>query len=205
MPKETFFNLPEEKRNMIRAVAIKEFATHTYDQASVNRIVANAEISKGSLYQYFEDKKDIFNYLIALMTEEKLKFVSPVMQNPDGYDFFTLIKELYVSGIRFAVENPEYAEIVNRLMETKNSKIYKEIMDENMDAAFKYFDGLIKKAIAKGEVRKEIDHKMFTYLIASMNEKIIEYFSEYVPEDDDEKILETVDNLIDLLKHGMAT
>ena len=47
MPKETFFNLPEEKRMLIRDIALDEFAEYPYDQASINRIVAKAGSGPG--------------------------------------------------------------------------------------------------------------------------------------------------------------
>ena len=53
MPKDTFFNLPEDKRALICKVALEEFGEYTFDQASINRIVAKAGIAKGSFYQYF--------------------------------------------------------------------------------------------------------------------------------------------------------
>ncbi|MCA2000505.1 MAG: TetR/AcrR family transcriptional regulator, partial [Chloroflexi bacterium] len=56
MPKQTFLNLPEEKRQAVVRAAIDEFADYGFEASSVNRIVANSGISKGSFYQYFEDK-----------------------------------------------------------------------------------------------------------------------------------------------------
>ena len=111
MPKETFFNLPEEKRALISKVAVDEFAEYSFEQASINRIVANSGIAKGSFYQYFEDKKDLFLYLVQLAAEEKLNYFSSVLGNPQAHDFFTLIREIYLSGMQFAVEHPEYAAI----------------------------------------------------------------------------------------------
>ena len=60
MPKDTFYNLPDEKRALIEDVAMREFATCGYDKASISRIVDTCGISKGSFYQYFLDKKDLF-------------------------------------------------------------------------------------------------------------------------------------------------
>ena len=67
MPKQTFLNLPEEKRNTIITAAINEFAEYGLENASTNRIVANSGISKGSFYQYFEDKQDVFMYLLTVV------------------------------------------------------------------------------------------------------------------------------------------
>ena len=74
MPKDTFFNLPEDKRTLICDVAIDEFAEYPFDQASINRIVAKSGIAKGSFYQYFEDKKDLFLHIMQLIAEEKINY-----------------------------------------------------------------------------------------------------------------------------------
>jgi TetR/AcrR family transcriptional regulator len=54
MPKQTFFNLPDEKRDLITDVVIDEFADNDYDKVSISRIVQRAGIAKGSFYQYFD-------------------------------------------------------------------------------------------------------------------------------------------------------
>ncbi|HQN45353.1 MAG TPA: helix-turn-helix domain-containing protein, partial [Anaerolineaceae bacterium] len=59
MPRPTFFNLPDEKRQKILEAAIDEFAERDYESASVSQIVIQAGIPKGSLYQYFVDKSDL--------------------------------------------------------------------------------------------------------------------------------------------------
>ena len=93
VPKDTFLNLPEDKRTLICDVAFDEFAEYPFEQASVNRIVANSGIAKGSFYQYFENKKDLFLYLMDLITEEKINFISPILRDPEDHDLFTLIRE----------------------------------------------------------------------------------------------------------------
>jgi AcrR family transcriptional regulator len=75
MPTNTFFNLPEEKKNKILKAANKEFARVPLEQASIKNIVEDAEIARGSFYQYFEDKEDLFDYMMDLKigdTENKL-------------------------------------------------------------------------------------------------------------------------------------
>ncbi len=66
MPKTTFFRLSPEKKNRIIDAAISEFSEHSYDNTSIHRIVAGAEISTGSFYQYFENKKDLYFYILSM-------------------------------------------------------------------------------------------------------------------------------------------
>ena len=64
MPTDTFFRLPEEKRARILEGAWSEFTAVPYAEASINRIVQTSRIPRGSFYQYFEDKNDLFLTLI---------------------------------------------------------------------------------------------------------------------------------------------
>ena len=64
MPKNTFFNLPEAKRQLLLNSCWEEFTRVSYADASINRIVQQAHIPRGSFYQYFENKEDAFQYLL---------------------------------------------------------------------------------------------------------------------------------------------
>lgn len=90
MPKDTFFNLPEEKRERIIDAAIDEFAAYPFHQARVTAIADQAGIAKGSFYQYFEDKKDLFKHLIELMVEKKLSYINrDMVESKEKYGFFS--------------------------------------------------------------------------------------------------------------------
>jgi len=204
MPKETFFNLPEAKRKAILDAALEEFAAYPYDQASVNRIVARAGIPKGSFYQYFENKKDLYLYLLQQSGEVKFAYLTPILNDPAGRDFFTLLRDLYAAGIQFAVENPRYAALGKRLMASRGTPIYAEVMEANTAAASEFFESLLRAAIEQGEVRVDIDVPMFAHLIAGMNTLLLEYYLEYVSQDYDDRLIATVDQFIDFLKHGLA-
>ncbi len=64
MPKETFFNLNEQKRNKIIAAAKKEFTTNLLRKSRVSNIIKEASIPRGSFYQYFVDLDDLYYYVI---------------------------------------------------------------------------------------------------------------------------------------------
>ena len=74
MPTKIFTELDEKKQERIIDAALKEFAEYGYENASTNRIVKNCRISKGSLFKYFENKEELYFYLIdtvsARMAEE---------------------------------------------------------------------------------------------------------------------------------------
>lgn len=202
MPKDTFFKLPEDKRSFICEVAFDEFAEYPFDQASINRIVAGSGIAKGSFYQYFEDKKDLFLYLMGLIAEEKVNYLSPVIRYPEKYSFFRLIRELFVAGIQFAIEHPRYQAIGNKLLANKDATILNELKVANLPASDAFIEPLVEKAIARGEIKPGIDVKMFSRIISSMNVAIVEYCSETYSEAIYDSMIETVDSFIDILQNG---
>ena len=210
MPKETFQNLPEGKRQLIEKEAIHEFAVFGYDKASINRIVEQCQIAKGSFYQYFDDKKDLFLHLIARVNEKKLEYISPVFQNPQTYDFFTVIRELFISGLRFAAENPEITLMGNWLFKSKDHPIYNEVVNVGLQNAQNVYTDLLKLAISRNEIRDDIDLDFVSYTISAMNVSVVEYYFQNVKGEEpdirkfDEGIIETVDLLLDFIKNGIS-
>src|SRR5512133_1257035 len=91
MPKQTFFNLPQEKRDLIINAAVEEFAQYGLENASTNRIVKNSGIAKGSFYQYFEDKQDVFMHLLDVIEQKELEYfkdVHPPTNHMDTFHYF---------------------------------------------------------------------------------------------------------------------
>lgn len=66
MPSKTFINLDSDKKEKLISSAMNEFSNHLYPDVSINKIISNAKISRGSFYTYFNDKDDLFLYLIEL-------------------------------------------------------------------------------------------------------------------------------------------
>lgn len=204
MPKESFFNLPKEKRQNIEEAIISEFENYNYDLASTNRIIANCGISKGSLYQYFEDKKDMYKYIIEKISKEKLKYISPVMMNPYEHDFYTVVREMYASGLKFANDNPRLVSIGNRLLNDRANPIYEEIIGQNISAANGIFETLLLKAIERGEVRGDIDTKFMSYIISSSSLLLVDYNRDYANNQSYSNIMETLDKFLDFIQFGIG-
>ena len=90
MPTQTFFRLPAEKRERLTEAAWEEFTRVRLAEASINRIIHSAQIPRGSFYQYFEDKEDLFFYLLDTMYEECLILAGEVLTEARG-DLFAAV------------------------------------------------------------------------------------------------------------------
>lgn len=206
LPKETFYNLPKEKVKRIEKAAIKEFKEYSFDVSSINRIVQNSGISKGSFYQYFEDKKDLYKHIMSHIVERKLNYMSNIMANPFNYDFFTLIREMYKSGLNFARENPDLVEIGNKLIGDPSHTIYKEIIEENKGKSDEVFELLLEKAMERGEIRKDLDIKMVAFLLTTLNVSIVDYYFMITDKREyNEEMMEIIEKFLDFVQYGIST
>ncbi|MFT9493464.1 TetR/AcrR family transcriptional regulator [Anaerosolibacter sp.] len=203
MPKSTFFNLPEEKREKIMESAIDEFAQYSYQKGSINRIVERAEIAKGSFYQYFEDKKDLFKYILEKSGEEKMVYLTHIIGDLDKLDFFHTIRELYIGGIRFGQEHPKLAAIADRFMKDADQQLMEEMFGDSKGKSQMVFQGLLLKGIERGEVDPKIDVELVAMLIASMSLSISEYFLKEKNTGNLMDMMEVLDKMLYVIEHGI--
>ena len=88
MPKETFHKLNSDKKNEIIKAFLREFSSKTYDEASITNVVKSLGIAKGSIYQYFDDKLDLYLYLQRECNNVKMGYISSIRRD-DFPDFFS--------------------------------------------------------------------------------------------------------------------
>lgn len=93
MPTERFNRLPEEKKQLIRDAAKKEFARVPFDKVSINKIVREAEISRGSFYTYFEDKWDLLGSIFEDSERQIVRFAMDSLQAAEG-DVWTMAEQV---------------------------------------------------------------------------------------------------------------
>lgn len=72
MPTERFYNLPAEKKKLIRDAAMEEFIRVPFDKASINKMIQTAGISRGSFYTYFVDKHDVLLWIFEDTAEKTM-------------------------------------------------------------------------------------------------------------------------------------
>ncbi|SVC41317.1 uncharacterized protein METZ01_LOCUS294171, partial [marine metagenome] len=73
-----FKQLAEEKQSRIVNACISEFAENDYETASMNTVVNQAGISKGSLFNYFQSKSILYNHIYELALREVKTYLRKV-------------------------------------------------------------------------------------------------------------------------------
>lgn len=117
-----FLNLEKEKQDRILNAAIKEFAEKGYDRASTNEIVKEAGISKGLLFHYFQNKKQLFlflfDYCYETIADEFYKKI-----NYQETDFFKRIRHAVMVKMELLATYPDIIKFVQEVFFEESAEI----------------------------------------------------------------------------------
>lgn len=159
MPKQTFFNLKEEKKKKIEKALIKEFSNNTFEKASISNIIAEANIPRGSFYQYFEDKEDAIYYIInKYLEKEKNRIYQYLLKNKG--DIFETAINIYEDTAKITEKNENEELFKNILQELKKNNI--NVFDEHKKILKS--QRTIEKMINKTELNIENEEDLQDFL-----------------------------------------
>ncbi|MEA5019572.1 MAG: TetR/AcrR family transcriptional regulator [Gordonibacter sp.] len=88
---EKFESLPKERQEAIVGAAVEAFGMNDYKNASTDAIARKAGISKGLLFFYFKNKRELYLYLMERLMDK----VSALVVDDEFYeidDFFELME-----------------------------------------------------------------------------------------------------------------
>lgn len=199
MPRDTFFNLPEDKRKRILQAAVREFADKGYVEGSVRNIALAAEVAKGSMYQYFEDKKEIFLYIFDEAVKQRVYLLSEVIKNNVHKSFFEVIEQLILCEFKYARENTELYKICKNIRGETGKEISKEVEKRIKLMGYEQKYNLVKDAVEKGEIRGDISIEFASYMVSVM----LGGFGDYLLCREDCDYKDCIEQFIDVLKRGI--
>lgn len=164
--KDTFLNIPEEKRNKILSVAIDEFATQGFDNANINIIAKKAGVSVGSLYKYFNTKTDLFltsvNYGISALSS----IIDSIVNSPD--DVMTKLEKLIRIAIEYSRTNSVLIKLYNEFTSEGNAELAKQIAADIESITSSAYKKAIVEGQVSGEIRTDIDPGMAAFLVDNL-------------------------------------
>ena len=122
MPSRTYLNLSDEKKEKLMNAAKKEFSRVLLSDASINRIIKEADISRGSFYMYFESKEELYAYLLNEYRKSGLKILLESLNRNKG-DIIKAYEDLYTVFLERCFEEKEMNFFRNMF---QNANLYME-------------------------------------------------------------------------------
>lgn len=205
MPKQTFKNLTSEKKSKIYDASINEFSRTRYENANISNIIKESGIARGSFYQYFEDKLDLYLYIFDEIAKRKMTYFGDFMSKMNDMRFFDLWEELYITGAKFGLENPKLVDITKLLLSSRDN-IYDKLMKNNLQMARDMYCKMIDIDKQKGLIRRDVDSTTLANMVieTTMNVAV----DHLVNENFDTAIETMIDEIrkrIDIFRKGIET
>ena len=94
MPTGTFYHLPQKKRQKLIDAIHGELLRVPYEEISINKIIQNAGISRGSFYQYFMDKSDLMQTILRDFQKRVQDITKESLHRNHG-DPFTVTQDIF--------------------------------------------------------------------------------------------------------------
>jgi AcrR family transcriptional regulator len=210
-PKDTFTNLPLDKRLKIEAALVKEFAANGYQKASLNTVVKELGIAKGSLYQYFANKEMIFLYIFDQFTRRVKDMVQQPPAGESGLDLWAAVRRTILAGIAFIDRFPDSYQLYLTVLFAHDVPHREELIAKVRLFSMEYFGPLIAQGQERGEVPATIPVAMVVFVIDAVLDRFLQgYARTYLDgglglaAKDGMAITAEVELLIDTLRHGLA-
>lgn len=209
MPKQTFLNLPEEKRKAFTEIALDEFANHDYKTASVSKIVEKAGIAKGSVYQYFDDKQDLFMYLLDVSNREMMGFIQQATPpNPDA-DFFELLRWQMSATVQASQKYPIHARLARRAYASP-LPFHEEILEEAKKLRQEHFRAMTAQAQSSGRLNPRLDPAIVSFMVQGLINDLGPFLQSKFGERGHDwvalpEVSEVFDQVIEVLKCGLES
>jgi len=168
LPKKTFFALEREKQERIVNAAILEFSKSSFSKVTIDNIVLGAQIPKGSFYQYFYDKEDIYKYLFERLTSEKKGELERNLKVMEGVKFQDFIRSLYVAGTQFAFQDKNRMELQEKFIWNCRQELREEILEIMIAHSNEILIRVLEYYKSVGEIKSETDTETAAEMLTAL-------------------------------------
>lgn len=196
------------RKDELMEAALDEFSKKSYEEASLNNIIKNAGISKGTFYYHYQDKNALYLSLLQSLVDVKMEFLERKMKgyvHNEELNIFENLKLQARFGVELAKEHPKYYLLGLMFLREKGNEIYEKAMTMFDDSSEAYFEIMVEKAMQKGDFRDGVSiqfvKRMLTFLLYRANEFLDTRGSEV----DFDRTLFKFDELIDFIQYGLGS
>ena len=136
----------QERKQQIFDAAVEAFSSYGYEKTSIAIVCETAGIARGTLYQYFKNKRSLFRELIEAYANRIQSYMQPIrFDQPDNPLPEDLLNKRHRLIFKEIIDNKPIYKILLREAQTKNAEV-----EDIVFQVFSSFVRLIKEEIDIG-------------------------------------------------------
>lgn len=169
----------DERRNEILDIAEKLFHIKGYDKCTINDILKEVGIAKGTFYHYFKSKEEVLDAIVSRYKDVVITRVNEVANNK----FITLEEKLLGAFMSMRIIDQLDSEMINEMHKTENALLHQKILNQIVIDVAPILVKIIKEGVEKKVWRCKFPLEYMQIFLASSitltDEGIFEFDGEY--------------------------
>lgn len=204
MVRPRFAKLPAHQQQAIVQAALDEFATHGFHDASLNRVIEAAGISKGSLYYYFDGKADLFAYVARTGLGALIDQVGPLpdLGAGDADAFWSILEDYYLRLSRALLSSPQLAALLRVWSAASRNPEFQQATGEMEQASVPWIAQALDVGHRVGAVRDDLPDTLLMAAVLGMGEAMDFWLISQPP--DDEELSDVIAMLVGMIRRAIA-
>lgn len=166
MPKNTLFKIAVDKRERLLREAARMFAERGLNQTDMAALAARAGIAKGSLYNYFDNKEELYLYVCRDGLERSRQAVYGTMD--PAWDVYRQVDHIFRNGAAFVADHPEYLILYTNVASAGMTRFSEQLSLEVENYTADHLKQVLKRDMAAGIVRDDLDVNLSAFAINSI-------------------------------------
>lgn len=166
MPRATFQHLPDEKRERILRTATRLFAERGFNRSDMDEIARRSGVAKGSLYNYFRSKDDLFLHVCRDAIERSREATWGEVR--EHWDIYEVVNHIFRSHVRFEFSYPDYHRLHLNFSSARLERFADTLALESEQHTSRRLKRLLQDGIRQGIVRRDLDVSMTAFMINSL-------------------------------------
>lgn len=168
-PRSRFERLDPERQEAILDAATREFAERGED-ASLNKILSEAGVSKGAAYYYFDDKQDLFTTVVARVVDRAARLIGGVGPVDSADDFWREFRSLAERVLGFLQAHPTLAALAKRFAASFPTNMGSAPLQERYGAFRGWMANLLRRGQEVGAIRTDLPMDLLVTLMFGVGE-----------------------------------
>ncbi|PRX25128.1 TetR family transcriptional regulator [Orenia metallireducens] len=186
------------KKDSIINAALKLFSNNGYHKTTVSQIAKEAKVAKGTVYWYFDSKKQLFQAIILTGVERLTSQIESRVKEKD--DVLDKLKSIVMIYLEFINKARQHFKVFQEGMIAVIDNDFKDRMMAFRSEQAEFIAAIIEQGKNENKVRLDVDNKDMAYLLLSM----VTSFNDYLQGNNDFNIISKGDIIIDVFLQGVA-
>ncbi|MBI9049254.1 MAG: TetR/AcrR family transcriptional regulator [Anaerolineaceae bacterium] len=205
----TFRRLDLSRQLLVIDAILEESAQRGPAEMNIKHIAARAEVSIGSLYQYFNNKEGLLNFTIALTVQQTVSAFNEFLPYLDQLSFKEAYSIYLSTGLEWGQQEQQFVRMFAKAAYQNDPQLQERVVKPIAASMLNIMRMMVKNGQEKAEIRQELDPDLLARLLHGISiiladPILLPYLNDYFQIiDEDREHNEPLNLVMEILQRGI--